>query len=346
MATCRGVDVSSYQGPQDWAAHKRDGVVFAWVKASEGQRSRDARFDTHIAAVIRAGLVPGAYHFAWPNQDAVTEANNYIGAVKPYAGAHDFVHWLDLERYSDGRNYAGRSSAQIRAWAETWIARVQAAFPRQRVGVYTSAHDIAKGHLPDGVPLWYPQYPWGAASYARAEAAPQPKPSGRSPLFWQFTSQPLDRNICYLSAAGLRAWAAGDQEDDMPLTDADVDKVANAVVKKLIAGGGVLEATDLDRIFDKLVKTDNVFTAPSDAADYATNKHWTFQTHVQATTAAVREARTLASEALAQVRANGETLTKLLQAVTGAAPDALVARLTEAVKSLEVRFDIPEDTTA
>ncbi|MGC9544040.1 glycoside hydrolase family 25 protein [Streptomyces sp. UG1] len=251
MPTCRGVDISAYQGPQDWAAHKRDSVVFAWVKASEGQRTRDRRFDAHIAAVIKAGLVPGAYHFAWPNQDAAIEANNYIGAVKPYASANDFVHWLDLERYSDGHNYRGRTDAQIREWAEGWIARVQAAFPRQRVGVYTSRDDIGKGHLPPRVPLWYPQYPWGAAPYSRAEAAEQPRPHGRTPLFWQFTSQPLDRNICYLSAAQLRAWAAGDEEDDVALSPEDINKIADAVFRKLAAGGGVLENSDLDRIIDR-----------------------------------------------------------------------------------------------
>ena len=84
MATCRGVDVSAFQGPQDWAAHKRAGVAFAWAKASEGRRSRDYRFDAHMAAILKAGVVPGSYHFGWPNQDPVAEANNYIGAVGPY----------------------------------------------------------------------------------------------------------------------------------------------------------------------------------------------------------------------------------------------------------------------
>lgn len=57
------------------------------------------------------------------------------------------------------------------------------------------------------------------------------------------------------------------------------------------------------------------------------------------------ESRALAGEALAQSRANGEALTKLLQAVTGAAPDALVARIKEAAASLDVRFEIPEEPT-
>ncbi|MGI5441427.1 glycoside hydrolase family 25 protein [Streptomyces shenzhenensis] len=217
MATCRGMDVSAYQGTQNWAAHKSDGIVFAFAKASEGQHSRDAKFAGHITGIAKAGLVPGAYHFAWPNQDVAQEAANYIGAVKAYA-KKGFTHWLDLERYADGRNYSGRSAAQIKAWATAWIAAVQAAFPGQRVGVYTSGDDLAAGRVPDGVPLWYPAYPWGAAPYSKAEAAARPEPSGRAPLIWQFTSQPVDRSIAYLSEAGLRAWAAGgtSEEDDMP----------------------------------------------------------------------------------------------------------------------------------
>ncbi|MFJ4712729.1 GH25 family lysozyme [Streptomyces sp. NPDC088785] len=207
MTTSRGIDVSAHQGPQDWAEHKRDGVTFAFAKASEGQHSKDSRFATHIAGAKAAGLVVGGYHFAWPNQSAAAEAANYIAAVKGHAGP-GFVHWLDLERYSDGRNYRGRSAAQIKAWAAAWIAAVEQAFPRQRVGIYTSAADLAAGHVPSGVPLWYPAYPGNSVdTYAEAEKRAQPKPSGRSPVFWQFVGSPLDRSVCYMSATDLRLWA-------------------------------------------------------------------------------------------------------------------------------------------
>ncbi|MFJ5157024.1 GH25 family lysozyme [Streptomyces sp. NPDC088353] len=215
MATCRGIDVSAYQAAQDWTKHAKDGVVFAFAKASEGQKTHDSRFATHIKGIQAAGLVPGAYHFGWPNQDAAVEAANYIAAVKPYAGK-GFCHWLDLERYADGRNYRGRAAAQIKAYAAAWIAAVQKAFPGQRVGVYTSSDDIAGGHVPADVPLWYPAYPWGAAAYTKAEAAARPSPSGRTVTFWQFTSQPLDRSICYMSAADLRAWAQGTSKSPVP----------------------------------------------------------------------------------------------------------------------------------
>ncbi|MFM9576769.1 GH25 family lysozyme [Streptomyces turgidiscabies] len=216
-STSRGLDVSAYQAAQNWPALKADGLTFAFAKATEGEKSRDARFATHIKGIKGAGLIAGAYHFAWPNQSATKEAANYVAAVKPYAGP-GFLHWLDLEAYSDRRNYTGRTAAQIKAYAAAWIAAVQKAFPGQVVGIYTSASDIAAGHVPSSVPLWYPAYPWGAATYARAEAAARPKPSGRTVTFWQFTSTPLDRNIAYLSPSALRAWAQGDADDEPTYT--------------------------------------------------------------------------------------------------------------------------------
>ncbi|MEV7470279.1 GH25 family lysozyme [Streptomyces kronopolitis] len=209
MSTCRGVDVSAYQSPQNWREHRTNGLVFAFAKASEGMHGRDDRFATHIKGIQGAGLLAGAYHFGWPNQDPRAEADNYIAAVRPYAGA-GFCHWLDLERYSDGRNYKGKSAAQIKIWVTAWLARVQTAFPHQRVGVYTSADDLKAGHVPAGTPIWYPEYPWGPAAFSKAEAAARPKPSGWAPLLWQFTSQPMDRSIAYMSAAELRAWASGE----------------------------------------------------------------------------------------------------------------------------------------
>lgn len=224
-ATSRGIDVSDNNGTQDWKALAAGGVTFAQVKASEGEHTQDPKYRTHMDGLRAAGIMPMAYHFAWPNQDAATEAANYVSAVK--ADADDvpgFVHWLDLERMKTGENYAGRTAAQIKAYATTWVDRVKAAFPKQRVGVYTSGSDITAGHYPansDG--FWYPAYPSGPLSYTQAEQRSKPNP-GRTPLLWQFASSPTDRSIAYMTPAALRAWAG--QEDDVALTAAEKDALA------------------------------------------------------------------------------------------------------------------------
>jgi hypothetical protein len=300
--------VSAYQNPQDWAGHKADGVVFAFAKASEGQRSRDDAFAKHITGIVRAGLVPGAYHYGWPTQDAALEAANYIGAVKPYATA-GFVHWLDLERRTDGANYAGMTAAQIRAWAAKWLALVGEAFPGQRVGVYTSSDDLSKDHVPAGVPLWYPAYTWGytAVPYSNAEAASRPKPSGWSPLFWQFTSTPIDRSICYLSEADLRTWAAG-TEPDVALTKTDLGT---------------------------LVHTDDVLKSPDYDKDPAGNKYWTLESYQRSDYLQNRETNALVKQIVTAEAAQTAAITAMAAALgtVDAALDvpALVAEVKQAI---------------
>ncbi|MFE9876277.1 glycoside hydrolase family 25 protein [Streptomyces sp. NPDC005784] len=346
MATCRGIDLSVYQGAQDWKTRKAEGVVFAFAKASEGEHTHDEHFALHIKGIVEAGLVPGAYHFGWPNQDVAAEAANYIAAVRPHAG-RGFVHWLDLERRSDGSNYAGVTAAGIQTYATAWIARVQAAFPGQRVGVYTSASDLAAGHAPPAVPLWYPAYPWsGAATYTRAEAHARPSPSGRSPLFWQFTSTPLDRSICYLSESALRAWAAG-TETDMALTTDDINKVAAAVAAKLIAGGGVLEKQDVDNVASAAAKAvltmDGVISAPADAPDVKTNPFWALESYVKDTNARVRlvQATEAAhSAAIAQLTTTIAAFDKTIDAA------ALVASITAAIEAAVRKVVIHLDPTS
>jgi GH25 family lysozyme M1 (1,4-beta-N-acetylmuramidase) len=238
-ATSRGIDVSSYQGKQDWKALAAGGLTFAQVKASEGEHSHDDHYRMHMDGILAVpSLLPQAYHYGWPTQDAHVEADNYLSAVSEDADRHPaFVHWLDLERRTDGANYAGRTSNQIRAWAEAWIDRVKAAHPRQRVGCYTSGDDIKTGRYPRNADaLWYPAYPAGAMTYTQAEQRSRPAPHGVEALLWQFTSTPVDRSICYMTPAALRTWAGATvQEDDMPLTPADIKAVAAEVVKELTA---------------------------------------------------------------------------------------------------------------
>jgi GH25 family lysozyme M1 (1,4-beta-N-acetylmuramidase) len=322
MATCRGIDLSVYQAAQDWAARKAEGVVFAFAKASEGEHTHDKHFTNHITGIIKAGLVPGAYHFGWPNQDVGAEAANYIAAVKPHAGP-GFVHWLDLERRSDGANYAGVTAAGIRAYATAWTATVQASFPGQRVGIYTSGSDLAAGHAPASVPLWYPAYPWsGAATYAQAEAHAKPAPSGRTPLFWQFTSTPLDRSICYLSESALRAWAAG-TETDMALTTDDINKVAAAAAKAVLT-------------------TDGVIAAPADAPDVKTNPYWALQSYIKDTNArlrAVQATEAAQSAAIAQLATAIATFDKTID------PAALVSSISKAIETAVGKVTVHLDTT-
>src|SRR3954471_9883226 len=57
-----GIDVSARQGTIDWQRVGRDGITFAYIKASEGADA-DRRFRRNWREAEAAGVRAGAYHF-------------------------------------------------------------------------------------------------------------------------------------------------------------------------------------------------------------------------------------------------------------------------------------------
>lgn len=205
MVYSYAVDVSGNQpSHQPWTDF---GVHMGIAKATEGQHTRDAWFTRHIVDIKTAGLVRGAYHFAWPNQAVGAEADNYIAAVKPFAGP-GFVHILDLEPYPNGaKNYVGRTNAQIRAYAVAWVTYVKAAFRGQRVLCYTPGSSVPLHYPFNADGYWYPAYPVQGRSFAAAAEITRPK-TGYGPVWgWQFTSVPRDQTVIYMSPDALRTWS-------------------------------------------------------------------------------------------------------------------------------------------
>jgi hypothetical protein len=144
--------------------------------------------------------------------------------VKPHA-RRGFVHVLDLERRSDGKPTTPGGRPRDPRLRRGMDRRREKAFPGQRVGVYTSADDIAAKHVPANcrVPV-VPGVPVRRDVVRPGRGPPAPLPSGMHPLFWQFTSTPLDREP-RLSQPRLTARMGGrrhrarehhDKEDDMP----------------------------------------------------------------------------------------------------------------------------------
>lgn len=98
----RGVDVSHYQGDIDWQILSRqDDISFAFIKATEGSLYVDEKFDCNYAEARNTGLRVGAYHFFSFESTGVSQAENFISAVKSYDNMLPPV--IDLELYSDFR---------------------------------------------------------------------------------------------------------------------------------------------------------------------------------------------------------------------------------------------------
>ncbi|WP_433893028.1 GH25 family lysozyme [Streptomyces sp. CA-111067] len=300
------VDVSGNQpAHQNW---KSFGCHMGIAKATEGQKTTDPWFTKHAADIRGAGLVFGAYHFAWPNQSALTESAHYIATVKPFA-AKGMYHLLDLEPYSDGRNYAGRTAEQIKAYATAWVAEVQKAFPGQPVRVYTPRDNVTKHYPGNSGGYWYPAYPVQGRSFAQAAALARPSVAGAGSVWgWQFTSEPRDMTVIYASPADLRVTVSGPTpaptpEDDMTAADVWNYKIPVSPDK----GAAEVEAAR----------------------------------HLRGTAALVSQLNDMVKQLLAQQAASTATIKALAAAIgSGDDVDTIVARVTQAIADTHVQVTI------
>jgi lysozyme len=82
----QGIDVSHHQGHIAWAKLPRQGVDFAYLKATEGSDHVDRRFSINWRAAHRAGIHRGAYHFFGLCSSGQAQAANFVRTV-PYDSA-------------------------------------------------------------------------------------------------------------------------------------------------------------------------------------------------------------------------------------------------------------------
>lgn len=97
-----GIDVSRWQENIDWAAVRRAGTRFAFIKATEGGDHLDPRFYENWDNARRAGVPRGAYHFVYWCRPAEEQAAWFIQNVPNEPDALPPV--LDLEWNSHSRN--------------------------------------------------------------------------------------------------------------------------------------------------------------------------------------------------------------------------------------------------
>ena len=100
----RGIDISAHNGDVDFKRVAESGIKFVWIKASEGETIRDAKFQENYSAARESGLRVGAYHFFRFDCDGVMQAMNLcqsLGDVNPDMGIA-----IDIELESNAEGVA------------------------------------------------------------------------------------------------------------------------------------------------------------------------------------------------------------------------------------------------
>lgn len=73
--------MSHYQGGIDWEDIEKQGVEFAYIKATEGSSYVDECYESNRKKAEETGIHIGFYHFFSFESPGITQAEHYIGTV-------------------------------------------------------------------------------------------------------------------------------------------------------------------------------------------------------------------------------------------------------------------------
>lgn len=240
--TIHGWDSSHYdweRGSMDLAAAKRDGIVFATHKVSEGGSYADPQFAAFASRARAAGMpLIGGYcvNRRGDQRPQVDWFIKQLDAKSPWWRDGDFLVQLDCERWSrDGVVYAYEPRLyEIQAWCDYFVARTNGRWvpivyaPRWVYG------DTLRG-LP--YPLWASDFgknPTVAyrAAYPGDTSSRWVAYSGQTPAILQYGSRTTigSQTICDANAyrGTLPELVALTQGDDV--TPQDLDQIKSKVL--------------------------------------------------------------------------------------------------------------------
>lgn len=172
----RGVDVSHYQGEVDWEVLARQGIDFAWIKATEGSAHVDPRFADNWARASATALLVGAYHFMSFESPGTDQAEQLARQVPATPGTLPPV--IDLEFYGP---YLAEHPApeRVHRILDDLVAGIEEHYGVPPVLYVTEdAYDLyVAGRYPP-LPVWI-----------RSIIVPPRLSDGRDWTFWQYSNR-------------------------------------------------------------------------------------------------------------------------------------------------------------
>jgi len=199
----QGIDVSHRQGTIDWNAVLQAGVLFTFIKATDGITWTDPLFAANWSGAKAAGLLCGAYHFYETDDDPTAQAEQFLSVVDCEAG--DLPPVVDFETLATGTQSATQALHDLQTWLDV-VAQATGRLPilYTNNSFWNSLGSSAFGHFP----LWIAEY--GVQS-------PTLPAGWTSWAFWQYSesgtvagiSVPVDLDVFNGTLAELEAFIQG-----------------------------------------------------------------------------------------------------------------------------------------
>jgi len=178
-----GIDVSAYQKEIDWKGLEKEGVEFAFIKATEGTTFVDETFEYNWEEANRTGMKVGAYHFLTYTSEGQTQAANFINTVGRKWGMMPPV--VDVEFYDEFVD-SPPSKEEMYEILDPLLEILEDKYNRKPI-IYTNA-DIYKKYISDK----YDEYPVWISS---PDEIPDKLSDDREWLFCQFTFSGISPSV-------------------------------------------------------------------------------------------------------------------------------------------------------
>jgi GH25 family lysozyme M1 (1,4-beta-N-acetylmuramidase) len=124
VAGTPGISVSAAHASITWSSVYAAGIRFAYIKATEGTATKDARFNTNYPNAYYAGIIRGAYHVAVPSASTGAAQADFLasngGAWS--ADGKTLPAALDIEANTGSGGYCyGLSVSAMVSWITSFV---------------------------------------------------------------------------------------------------------------------------------------------------------------------------------------------------------------------------------
>lgn len=169
-----GCDVSRYQGNIQWEQLSKQGISFAFIKATEGSSHIDPNFKTNWESAGQTELYIGAYHFFSFESPGINQAEHFFNTVGKREGMLPPV--VDIEFYG-GFNEENINPDVIRVEVNKFISSIKKSYGVNPI-IYTTpeTYDYLIDGYYDDCLLWIRSI----LTYPKID---------RKWAFWQYTNR-------------------------------------------------------------------------------------------------------------------------------------------------------------
>lgn len=173
-----GIDVSNWQKDIDYKKVKDSGVDIVYMKASQGQRTKDKSFEKNYKNAKENGLKVGFYHYlnAKSLEDAEKEAEFFCSVIEGKVP--------DCKLVMDYEEFGGVSRSQINVIAKAFLTKVKEITGKEIIiysNLYNSRNTFSK-ELANNYELWL-------AYYASENAMRDAISNWNTWIGWQYTDE-------------------------------------------------------------------------------------------------------------------------------------------------------------